>query len=154
MSGQATWSTRSTPGARIAEVLLLTLGVFSIVVAAIRLTLGPEWHPAATAILSLAALFVGLRLHRSRLSSPLSLSWCPAACNFRVAGRSDGLHLVRVWQGPGWVTLGLRPDAEPQRVLYLVVWKSAVPAPLWSELILLIETSLQRRISHQNKENP
>lgn len=153
MNGQVTWSTRASPGASVAEALVLTLGVFSIVVAAIRLILGNDWHPVATAILLLAALLVWLRLRRSRLRPPIFLSWCPTNCNFRVAGRSDGLHLVHVWQGPGWVTLGLRPDEDPRRVMHMVVWKSAVPAPLWSELILLVETSLQRRNSHQNKEN-
>src|SRR5690606_5972969 len=155
VSVQATWSTKATPLAVVAEAVVLTLGVFSLVLTAERLALGEaSWHPAATVILLLAACLVALRLYRRRLASPSSVSWCPRSRGFCVAGIPGVMALVHVWRGPGWVTLGLRHEATPGRVLQMVVWKSAIPAPLWSELVLRLETGLQRGSSHQNKENP
>ena len=140
MSEKATWSTEATSLARVAELVVLTLGSFSLVSAALLLTLGREFsRPAALFCLALTAVFVVLRIRRMRRRHPFLLSWCSHTKGFLLAGMPGTLQLLRVWQGLGWVTLGLRHPAAPHKVLRLVVWKSAVPAPLWSELVLRIE---------------
>ena len=141
--------------ARVVAALVLTLGLFSLVAAALLLALdGDLSHPIAWACMALTTLLVALRLRREYRHTPFLLSWCPHSAGFHIPGVSGTLELVRVWQGPGWVTLGLRPQAAPRRIMSLVVWKSAIPAPLWNELALRLEAGSQRANSAQNKENP
>ncbi|MFT0850695.1 hypothetical protein VRY85_07920 [Achromobacter sp. F4_2707] len=155
MSETATWSTQATPLASVAGAVVLTLGAFSIVFAALTLALGgAPWSFSAYACLALTAVWVALRLHRAYHHKAYNLSRCPGGTGFFVQGVAERLELAYVWQGPGWVTLGLRYQAPPHRVLRLVIWKSAIPAPLWSELALCIEAGPLQENSHQNKENP
>jgi len=155
VSDAATWSTRATPLAAVAGAVVLTLGAFSIVFAALTLALGgAKWNIPAYACLALTACLVVLRLGREHRRNTFCLSWCPEDAGFRVAGLPGRLDVLRVWQGPGWVTLGLRHQAAAKREWRLVVWKSTIPAPLWSELALRIEAGPLRGKRHQNKENP
>lgn len=155
VSDQATWSTEATPLARIAGAVVFTLGAFSVVSAALLLAGGRYLaYPAALACLFLTAVFAVLYVRRIHRRLPVFLSWCARSESFFVAGMSVPLELLRVWHGPGWVTLGLRHPATPHKVIRLVVWKSAVPAPLWSELALCLEVGARRRNGYENKENP
>lgn len=155
MSDTATWSTQATPLAAVAGAVVLTLGAFSLVFAALTLALGAApWNLPAYACLVLTACLVVLRLRREHRLQACFLSWRPDGAGFRIAGMAGPLELQRVWQGPGWVTLGLRHQGPSDRVLRLVVWKSNIPAPLWSELALRIQAGPFRGNSHQNKENP
>jgi hypothetical protein len=59
-----------------------------------------------------------------------------------------------VWQGAAWACLALRPRNAAGPVIRVVVWKSVVSPPSWSELSLRIQASLLLESRHQNKENP
>lgn len=155
MNTSAAWSTQATPLSSVAGAVMFTLGTFSIVIAALTLASGgAAWNLPAYACLALAACLVLVRLYRERHRSALLLSWNPAEGGFCVAGLSGNPVLTRVWSGPGWVTLGLSHQAPSNRAVRLVVWKSAIPAPLWSELALRIEAAQLHGNGHQNKENP
>lgn len=135
--------------------MVLTLGAFSMVFTALTLAFGgAPWNLPAYACLVLTAAGVAVRLRREHHRKSYNLSRCSGGAGFFVQGVAERLELAHVWQGPGWVTLGLRHAAPSNRVLRLVIWKSAIPAPLWSELALRIEAGPLRENSHQNKENP
>lgn len=134
--------------------MVFTLGCFSIVYAALVFLQGSSpWSWLAYACLLLTASLILLRLRREHRRQREVLAWNSRSGRFSIVGLDHRLDLARVWQGPGWVTLGLRAQAPSNRVLYLVVWKATVPAPLWSELVLRIEAGRRWGGSHQNKEN-
>lgn len=154
MSVHSTWSTQATPLVALAGAVVLALGCYSIVYAALLFLLGDSpWGLPAYACLALTACLIVLRLCREQVRHRKVLAWSSRNGGFHVVGMSHLLDLERVWQGPGWVTLGLRAQAPSNRVFHLVVWKNTVPAPLWSELVLRIEAGRRCGESHQNKEN-
>ena len=135
MNATAAWSTQAAPLAGVAGAVVLTLGVFSLVTAAVTLALGgAAWNFPAYACLVLAGGLVALRLHRSRRQVTPTLTWDSAQREFRLAGTPDRLTLLRVGRGPAWVSLVFQPHSAPQRPVRLVLWKSVIPAPSWSEL--------------------
>jgi len=151
----AAWSARATPIACVAGAAVFSLGVISLVHAAVTLALqGAAWNFSAWSCLVLAALLVAVRLRRERGRAVRTLYWNPGSGGFRVDGIAGDLALTRVWYGAGWVTLGLRSHAPKARALQLVIWKSAMPAPLWNELALHLLAGAFRGNSHQNKESP
>ena len=154
MSAAATWSTKATPMASVAGAAVLTLGIFCIVHAAVTLALGgAAWNAPAYACLLLAACLVARRLHREHRRGACTLYWDAAEGALRITAVAGRLELTHAWHGVGWVTLELRPQVPSGRAVRLVVWKSAIPAPLWSELALRIQAG-PAGSSHQNKENP
>lgn len=155
MNATAAWSTHAAPLAGVVGAVVLTLGVFSLVTAAVTLALGgAAWNLPAYACLVLAACLVALRLYRDCRQAVQTLNWDPAQREFRLAGTTDRLTLLRVGSGPAWVTLVFHAHSAPGRLVRLVLWKSVIPAPSWSELALCIEAVQVRGECHQNKENP
>lgn len=154
MSSVSAWSTRATPLAGIAGPAVFTLGLFCLVHAAVTLALGgAAWHLPAYACMALAALLAAVRLVRARRRFAGMLRQ-DADGRFRLSQKPGVWTLTRVWRAPAWVTLRLQPETAGGRAIHVVVWKSAVPPPLWTELALRIQTRAPRRDSHQNKENP
>lgn len=151
----ATWSTNATPLVRVGGAVVHILGLSCIVHAAVTLALGgAAWNLPAHACMGLAGLLAMLHLHRLSRHPTHPLHWDAAAGGFRVAGRSGPMALVHAWHGAGWMTLRLRPHDSMGPAIHMVVWKSATPAPLWSELALRIEAGPGGEGRHQNKENP
>lgn len=141
--------------AGVARAALLTLGTLCIVHAAVTLALrGASWNLSAYSCLLLAVLLLVFRLVREGGCGARTLYWDRAATGFRMDALPGIMELTHVWRGPAWVTLRLQPRAEPGPFVHVVVWKSAVPAPLWSELALYTQASAFRGNGHQNKEAP
>lgn len=144
-----------TPLIRVAAAVVLTLGVCSLLWAALVLASGGNVSlPLAALPVALTFFFLAFRLRREWRESPSLLSWSCDPAGFHVAGVQGVAELVHVWRGPAWVTLALRYQAKPHRLERFVIWKSAVPAPLWSELALRLESGSLRGNRKQNKENP
>lgn len=155
MSAAATWPTKATPLAGVAGPAVHSLGVLCVVHAAITLALwGAAWGFCAYACMGLAALLCALRLRHIGRDPHSVLLFDPSDGLFRIRGSATPLTLTHAWHGPGWMTLRLRPRDIVVPAIHLVIWKSAVPAPFWSELALRAEAGLSRAIRHQNKENP
>lgn len=155
MSVAATWSSKATPLAVVLGAAMLALGVSSVVHAALMLAHGGRaWGAAAYACVVLAGMLPCIRLRRDLRQGGLTLMWDSHHGAFRNPGLADPYQLKKVWRGPGWVTLGVTCNESCGRVLYLVVWKSSVSSPLWSELPLRLEAAAGRRDRQQNKENP
>lgn len=155
MSAAAAWSTQATPLAGVAGAAVLTLGAACIVYTAITLALGgAAWSLAAWFCLFGTGLLVALRLARERRRVVHLLHWDPGSGCFRSSQHPGELVLTHIWRGPAWVTLRLHSQAPHQGPMHLVIWKSAVPPPLWSELALRIQAQPCCRGGHQNKENP
>jgi len=143
------------PLAGVAGPVVLVLGVLCIAHAAITLALaGAAWNLPAHACLGLAAALAVSRLLRERRRMVHTLRWDNGRACFRIHPNAPELALTHMWQGPGWVTLKLRPRLASGPVLHLAVWKSAIPAPLWSRLALCAQAGALWEAGHQNKENP
>lgn len=155
MSATAAWFAKATPIASVAGAVVLALGIVSIVHAAITLALqGAAWNFFAYACLSLAGVLALSRLRAVLRRTGTLVFWDTGAGAFRVAGVREPLTLHRAWRGAAWVTLELRPQAPRGRTQQLVIWKSAMPAPLWNELVLRVQAARSVGNSHQNKERP
>src|SRR5690606_10011551 len=93
---------------------------------------GRPWNASAYLCMMLALLLAGLRARHDHARAVRTLSWDAAAACFRLSSFHGELDLSRVWFGLGWVTLGLRahtPIGEG-KLRHVVIWKSAIPAPL------------------------
>jgi hypothetical protein len=156
VSATATWSTKAAPAGVVGGSVALVLGMLSIVHAAVTLALGgAAWNFPALACMALAAVLAALRVRRLLRNTACTLQWDPSR-GFHVSGVATDLRLERVWRGPAWLTLGLRTaDADGGAIIRHVIWKSAMPAPLWSELALRIQSEAAREDPHppQNKDN-
>lgn len=140
----------------MAEAMVFALGVCSLVYAAIVLALqGAAWGACAILCFSLAIALVVVRLRGRRARPSHVLSWNAESGAFRLADVEGELTLTRVCYGVGWVTLELRSQAPISRVLQLVLWKSAVSAPLWNVLALRVQgacaggTAIRTRKTHE-----
>lgn len=155
MSAAATWSTEATPLARVAGAVVHILGLLCIVHAAVTLALGgAAWNLPATFCLGLGALLGLLQALRRARRAPHTLVWDAVRGCFVMSGRPQGMALIHAWHGSGWMTLRLRPLDAGGPAYHAIIWKSAVPAPLWSELALRVEAGRSGGTRHQNKENP
>lgn len=155
MSAAATWSTKATPLVRVVGCVVFTLGVLCIVHAAVTLALGGgAWTLPAYTCLALAGLLVCLRILREWRYPTHILHWDTEVDAFRVHAIPGIMDLMHAWHGPAWVTLSLRRRAQDARPVRLVIWKSTVPSPYWSELVLRTQVGGSREQGHQNKENP
>lgn len=155
VSVAATWSTQATPITVVAGGAMLVTGVLCLTHAALTLAHGgAPWGFPAYACLFLVACWLVLRLARQWRRPAVQLYWDASVGAFGVSGTATPLELTQVWRGPAWLTLALCPPGGSRRPLYLVVWKSSVSPPLWSELLLRIQTGGGGRKGHQNKENP
>src|SRR5690606_40546294 len=73
---------------------------------------------------------------------------------FRVHAIPGIMDLMHAWHGPAWVTLSLRRRAQDARTVRLVIWKSTVPSPYWSELVLRTQVRSEEHTSElQSREN-
>lgn len=154
MNASTAWSTQAAPLAGIAGAAVFSLGVVCIVHAAVTLALGgAAWNLPAYACMALAALLAVVHSVRAHHRHSGTL-YRDADGGYRLSGHAGVLALVRVWLGPAWVTLRLKPQALHDRPVHVVLWKSAIPSPLWSELVLQVQAGPPRRNRHQNKENP
>lgn len=157
MSATATWSTKAAPMAAAVGSVVLILGLLCIVHAALTVALGGRaWNASAYLCMIFALVLAGLRVRRGRTRAVRRLSWDAAGACFRLSSFHGELVLSRVWYGLGWVTLGLRartPTGEG-KLRHVVIWKSAIPAPLWNELALRIHAAPERAKRQENKENP
>jgi hypothetical protein len=93
--------------------------------------------------MALAAALPCLRFRRELRQQSIILTWDTAQGGFRNIQRTRPYELKEYWRGWKWVTLGVEcPDSG--RLLYLVVWKSSISPPLWSELALRLEAGGSR----------
>lgn len=153
--GRGGWPSRPGRPAQFLGGALLALGVFCITYVSLSLALGgAAFGWAAYACLALAVLFVVSRLRRHGREAPVTLYWNPTRSCFHLSEDPSPLALDRVWRAPCWVTLRLRPMAGQGGTRDVVIWKSAVPPPLWNELALCIHAARRSANSHENKENP
>lgn len=135
--------------------MVLALGVTCIVHTALTLALaGAAWGPSAYTCMGLAVLLALLRAFKAGRRKAYVLHWDAGRAYFCIPPDFPELLLTHVWRGPGWVTLRLRPSVSAGPTLHLVVWKSSIPAPLWSQLALCVHAGALGKNGRQNKENP
>jgi len=150
-----TWSATTPPLAGVAGSVVLALGALCIIHAALTLVLaGAAWGLSAYACMGLAVLLAALRAFKHWRRKAYILHWDAGRACFRMHPDFPELALTHVWRGPGWVTLRLQPSLSTGPALHLVVWKSSIPAPLWSHLALCVHAGALGKNGHQNKENP
>jgi len=133
----------------VVGAVLLVPGLLSIVYAVLVLAHGgAAWGMPAYACMVCAVALACLRLWRDLRSQSITLSWDPAHGAFHSLELARPYELKRVWRAWGWVTLAVASPCAPGRILYLVVWKSSVSPPLWSELALRLEAGASRLDRH------
>ncbi len=142
MSVTAAWFAKASPLASVAGAAVLALGTLSFIHAALTVALqGAAWNLTAYSCLILAGVLVVRRVRDDSRRQNHILFWDSEIGCFRVAGIRGSFMPDRFWQGPAWVTLGLRSTESDDRTLQLVIWKSATSAPLWNELVLRLQAA-------------